>query len=89
MNGVWVYGKEDLFKIVEVLTNAENVVKIAKEKECFDGKQGYLVSWLYDDEFGGETFEVIDWEHNSIVHRNGRKEKFKFVIEKEEEENNE
>ena len=87
MNGVWVYGKEDLFKIVEVLTNAEYVVKIVRQKEeSFNGKQGYLVSWIYDEQFGGQTFEVIDWEENAIVNQDGRKDKFEFVIEKEEEE---
>jgi hypothetical protein len=80
MNEVWVYGKEDLFKIIEVLTNAEYVVKIVREKEYDVQKsQAYLVTWIHDEAFGGQTFEVIDWEDNAIVGIDGSKAKFKFI----------
>jgi hypothetical protein len=79
MNEAWIRGKEDLFKIVEVLINANYVVKIVKESETINSIANYLVVWIESEQFGGQTFEVIDWEDNAIVGIDGSKAKFKFI----------
>lgn len=84
INSTWIYGKEDLFKIVEALTNANYIIKIEKETETSVERQAYLVTWINEESFAGQTFEVINWENFTIDYPDGKKEKFKFIGEENE-----